>query len=112
MSVLKNSQKKSKRNARDRMAASAFDPQAWIYEFGNFRLDVRERLLFKNGKAVPLTPKVFDILLLLVQNSGSLVEKDTLLNEIWPDAFVEEANLSVNIGTLRKALDESSDNRL
>jgi TolB-like protein/Tfp pilus assembly protein PilF len=110
MTVLKNSQKISKRNPRDK-ATPAFDAQAWIYEFGAFRLDVRERLLFKHGKAVALTPKVFDILLLLVRNSGSLVHKDTLLNEIWPEAFVEEANLSVNIGTLRKALDESSDNR-
>lgn len=78
--------------------------QTCIYEFGAFRLDEKERLLFRNDSLVPLTPKVFDILLFLVQRKGSLVEKDTLLTEIWPHVFVEEANLSVNIATLRKAL--------
>jgi len=53
---------------------------------------------------VPLTPKSFDLLVVLVENSGHLIEKDELLKRIWPDSFVEEANLAVNISVLRKAL--------
>ena len=109
MGVLKKDQKISKRNQSTPPSPGASSAPDSIYEFGNFRLDQRERLLSSNGKPVALAPKVFDILLLLVQRSNSLVEKDTLLNEIWPDSFVEEANLSVNIATLRKALGESTD---
>jgi len=78
----------------------------YVYEFGAFRLDEKERLLFRNDTPIPLTPKVFDLLLLLVRRSNSLLDKDTILREIWPDAYVEEANLSVNVATLRKALGE------
>lgn len=106
MEVPKKPQKTSKRKPRDLPATSEADLQACIYEFGAFLLDEKERLLTRNGEAVPLTPKVFDILLLLVQNSRFLVSKDSLLSKIWPDAFVEEANLNVNVATLRKALGE------
>ena len=109
MGVPKKEQKISKRNQSTPPYSGASGTPDSIYEFGNFRLDQRERFLSSNGKPVALAPKVFDILLLLVQRSNSLVEKDTLLNEIWPDSFVEEANLSVNIATLRKALGESTD---
>ena len=78
-----------------------------LFEFGPFRLDVTERLLHKNGQTVPLTAKVFDLLVLLVEHHGRLVEKEVLLKSLWPDTFVEEANLSVNVSTLRKALGES-----
>src|SRR6266852_1864283 len=80
-----------------------------LYEFGEFRLDAAERLLLHEGKSVPLTPKAFDTLLVLVQRSGHLVEKDDLMKEVWKEAFVEEANLARNIWTLRKALGDEGD---
>lgn len=106
MEVPRKSQKTSKRKPKALPATPQADVEAVIYEFGPFLLDEKERLLTRNGNAVPLTPKVFDILLLLVQNSGSLVSKQSLLSKIWPNAFVEEANLNVNVATLRKALGE------
>jgi adenylate cyclase len=106
MEVPKNSQKTSKKNLKGPSATPDVGVEASVYRFGAFLLDEKERLLTRNGAAIPLTPKVFDILLLLVQNSGSLVSKDLLLSKIWPDAFVDEANLNVNIATLRKALGE------
>jgi Tol biopolymer transport system component/DNA-binding winged helix-turn-helix (wHTH) protein len=75
-----------------------------IYEFGEFRLETAERLLLRRGTPISLTPKVFDTLLVLVRNSGRLIEKDDLIEQIWPDAIVEEANLARNVWTLRKAL--------
>jgi Transcriptional regulatory protein, C terminal len=61
-----------------------------LYEFGNFRLDPRQRLLYSDGDLIPLAPKAFDTLLALVQDRGNVVEKDELLQRIWPDTFVEE----------------------
>jgi DNA-binding winged helix-turn-helix (wHTH) protein len=75
-----------------------------IYEFGSFRLDPVERLLFRDDQAVPLTPKAFDLLLYLLQRHGRLAEKPALLAALWPDVIVEEANLTWNIWALRKAL--------
>src|SRR5215468_2879023 len=75
-----------------------------IYEFGPFRLDAAEHLLLRDGEAVPLTPKAFDLLLALVERHGHLLEKEELLKKVWPDTFVEEANLASNISLLRKAL--------
>lgn len=75
-----------------------------VYGFGPFRLDVAGRRLLRDGQPVPLTAKVFDILHLLVSKSGRLVEKDELMREVWPDSYVEENNLTVNIAALRKAL--------
>ncbi len=80
-----------------------------FYEFGPFRLDTAERLLLRNGEEVLLTPKVFDLLLVLVENSGHIFEKDELMKAIWLDTVVEEANLTRNISTLRKALGEGPD---
>jgi len=77
-----------------------------VYEFGPFRLDVTERLLQRDRQTVPLTPKVFDTLVVLVRHSGHLMKKEQLLKEVWPDTFVEEVNLAVNVSTLRKALGE------
>lgn len=101
MEVLKNSQKISKRSPRT--APEAGRP---VYKFGSFLLDKGERVLRRDDKNVPLTPKVFDTLVVLVERAGRLVTKESLLAEVWPDTFVEEANLSVNIATLRKALGE------
>ena len=75
-----------------------------LYEFGSFRLDVRERLLLRDGQPLHLAPKAFDLLLTLVRKSGQTVEKDELMKEVWPDSFVEEANLTVHISALRRAL--------
>src|ERR1044071_8541718 len=74
------------------------------YEFGPYRLDPNERVLTRAGDTISLTPKATEILLLLVVNAGQLVEKDELLQQVWPDTFVEESNLSQNIFTLRRAL--------
>src|SRR5690349_15389465 len=78
-----------------------------LYEFGRFRLDTSERLLLHDGQPVPLTPKAFEMLVVLVGKSGRLVEKDELIKKLWPDSFVEESNLTHNVWTLRKALGES-----
>src|SRR4030095_2161235 len=80
------------------------------YEFGPFRVDERERRLLRDGEVVPLTPKVFDILLVLVQNSGHTLSKDEVMKLIWPDTVVEEGNLARNVSTLRKALGEGPTN--
>src|SRR5215510_8210526 len=77
-----------------------------IYEFGPYRLDLDERLLLRHGEVVPLQPKVFDLLLALVERHGHLLEKDQLMNAVWPDTFVSEANLANNISILRKTLGE------
>lgn len=77
------------------------------YEFGDFRIDVEERLLLRDGRLVPLTPKVFDTLLVLVENSGHILSKGEVMKAVWPDSIVEEANLTKNISTLRKALGET-----
>jgi DNA-binding winged helix-turn-helix (wHTH) protein/TolB-like protein/Flp pilus assembly protein TadD len=77
-----------------------------LYAFGPFLLDTVERRLLRDGKAVPLTIKAFDLLHLLVENQGHLLQKEELLRRIWPDAVVEENNLTVTISALRKALDE------
>lgn len=79
-----------------------------VYEFGPFRLDAGERLLFQKGEGVQLPPKAIDLLLLLVENSGHLLEKEELIHKLWPDSFVEEANLSHHIFSLRRALSTGS----
>lgn len=79
-----------------------------LYEFATFQLDPIERRLLCNGQPVPLAHKVFETLLLLVQNSGHVMGKEELMERIWPDSFVEETNLAQNISILRKALGESS----
>jgi len=78
-----------------------------MYKFGRFVLNPVERVLSCDGTSVPLTPKAFDTLICLVRNQGHMVTKDELLRQVWPDTFVEEINLAVNISTIRKALGES-----
>jgi len=78
-----------------------------LYEFGVFRLDTRERLLLRNGARVKLERKVFETLVVLVQHSGRLVHKDEFMNQVWPDAVVEENNLEKSISVLRKVLGEN-----
>ncbi|HMQ04219.1 MAG TPA: winged helix-turn-helix domain-containing protein [Pyrinomonadaceae bacterium] len=79
-----------------------------LYKFGDFALCADENLLQRNGETVPLTPKMFELLLVLVRNHGKVVEKNTLLKEVWPDSFVEEGNIAFNIRQLRKALDDDA----
>jgi DNA-binding winged helix-turn-helix (wHTH) protein len=82
------------------------------FEFGPFRLEVGERLLLRDGSPVPLPPKAFALLAVLVERSGRLVTKDELLREVWPATFVEEANLSYTVSVLRKAMaDEAEPHR-
>src|SRR5688572_21730596 len=77
------------------------------FEFGPFRLDCAEHALSRDGRRLPLTPKVYDVLQLLVENAGYLVEKERLLQEVWPNTFVEEGALNRSISVLRKTLGES-----
>ena len=81
--------------------------QATGYEFGPYLVLPTERLLLKGGRPVSLTPKVFDTLLVFVQNSGQLLSKDELLTIIWQGSSVEAGNLTQNIFILRKVLGES-----
>src|SRR5262245_13447828 len=83
-------------------------PNDNLYEFDHFRLDLAEKMLTRDGATVPLTPKAFDTLVLLVEKSGRLVEKDELMNRLWPDTLVEENSLSQNVYLVRKALGEES----
>jgi len=80
-----------------------------FYEFGPYRLDRHARVLLRDGAIVPLTPKVLDTLLALVESRNGVVSKDELLRLVWPDSFVEESNLAQNISVLRKALGQSPD---
>ncbi len=75
-----------------------------FYEFKNFRLDLAERVLLRDGKPLSLTPKAFHLLKILVENHGHIVDKDKLITEIWADSFVEDGNLAVSATMLRKAL--------
>jgi TolB-like protein/DNA-binding winged helix-turn-helix (wHTH) protein len=82
-----------------------------LYRFGEFQLDPQSRVLTRGGTALPLTPKAFDVLLLLIQNAGKIVTKDELMKAVWPNSFVEESNLTQTIFMVRKALDEASGRR-
>ncbi len=78
-----------------------------LYEFGGYRLNVTQRTLTHAGQAVRLPPKTFELLLLLVKSPGRAFSKQELMTALWPDTFVEEANLSFQTSVLRKALGES-----
>lgn len=77
-----------------------------VYEFDNFRLDAGERILLRDGQPVTLSSKAFDLLLVLVENGGRLVEKEELYQRVWADQVVEESNLTVQMSAIRKALGE------
>src|SRR5690349_16137912 len=74
------------------------------YTFGTWRLDLADRLLYKGDDLVALPPKVFDTLLLLVENAGRVVSKEEMHSRLWPDTFVEDGTLTQYISLLRKAL--------
>lgn len=85
--------------------------QIHFYEFGSFRLDVGEHTLRRGAETVPLNPKVFDTLLVLVRAGGRVVLKEELLSAVWPDSYVEEGSLTHNISVLRKALEGNGEGR-
>ena len=78
-----------------------------FYEFGSFRIDPDHRLLLRENQPIPVQPKAFDILLTLVQNSEKVVLKDDLMKAVWPETFVEEANLAQQVFVLRKTLGDA-----
>ena len=77
-----------------------------IYEFDGFRLDVNERQLWRDGEPVALYAKAFEMLVVMVENSGRLLTKNDLFSHVWSDQIVEESNLTVNMSAIRKALGE------
>src|SRR4029450_46056 len=82
-------------------------PNSDLDDFGPYRLDVRRRVFLHEAHVLPLAPKTFDLLLLMLRNPGRAFSKQELMTALWPEPFVEEANLSFQISTLRKALGES-----
>src|SRR6516162_3392161 len=78
-----------------------------LYEFGPYRLDCSKRLLILEGRHLAIPPKTFDLLVLLVEGRGRVFTKKELMGALWPDTFVEEANLSFQISALRKVLGEN-----
>ena len=83
------------------------EPEPHTYQFDDFHLDAVRRVLLRTGEPVPLTPKVFDTLLYFVQNRGKVLGKEELMGALWPDAFVEENNLTQSVSSLRRALGEA-----
>src|SRR5262245_33500954 len=84
--------------------------QKEIYQFGEFQLDVGEKELRRlDGEVLPLPPKAFDLLVLLVENRGRLLEKNELMERVWTDSFVEEGNLKIQIHRLRKTLNDQGE---
>ena len=81
-----------------------------IYEFDNFRLDVLNRELSHHGQAVALPAKAFEMLVVLIENRGRLIEKEELFQRVWPDQIVEESNLTVQVSAIRKALGDRKEN--
>lgn len=77
-----------------------------FYDFDGFRVDPVRRRLVRDGEVVAITPKAFSILLILIENRGEVVEKEDIIQKVWPDTFVTEANLTQNVSSLRKALGE------
>ena len=80
---------------------------AQLYEFGEFRLDPEKGLLSRSDTPVPLTPRVFETLLFMVENHGAVLDKERLMEAVWPDSIVEENNLTQNISTLRRIFGET-----
>src|SRR5436190_17805214 len=82
-------------------------PSARVYEFGDFRLDAGKRLLWRGDAQVPLTPRVFETLLYLIEHNDTVLDKERLMEAVWPDSIVEENNLTQNISTLRRVFGET-----
>jgi len=82
-----------------------------LYEFGPFQVDPQKQTLLRDGQPIGLTPKAFQVLLVLVRRSNQIVSKDELMKAVWPDTFVEETNLTRNIFSVRRALGETEGRR-
>jgi DNA-binding winged helix-turn-helix (wHTH) protein len=82
-----------------------------FYEFGPYRLDPHRTQLLRDNEPIPLTLKAFETLLILVEHSQREISKDELMKQVWPDTFVEEANLAKHISMVRKALGETAQDR-
>ena len=80
----------------------------YLYKFGEFTLDINEKTLAAENNRISLTPKVFELLLLFVENSGKLITKDEILEKVWANSFVEEGNLTFTINQLRKLLNDNA----
>ena len=93
-------------NPYQKVGLSMRAPDKPSYEFGPFRLDAAEYVLMREDRVIPLSPKLFETLLVLVENSGHVVDKDELYKRVWQDVVVEETNLTKNISILRKILSE------
>jgi Tol biopolymer transport system component/DNA-binding winged helix-turn-helix (wHTH) protein len=87
---------------------SGTEQNYYYYEFGPFKIDVANRQLLRDGSPLPVAPKVWDALVIMAESSGRILEKEELMNRLWPDCFVEESNLTQIIFQLRKALGESA----
>ena len=98
------------RQAKNEAAKTAVIRTNLLYEFDGFRLDVAEKALFRDGTPLPVTPKCFATLQVLVENAGRLIEKDKLIQAVWPDQFVEEGNLAYTVRLLRKTLGDDPEN--
>ncbi|HNQ15459.1 MAG TPA: transcriptional regulator, partial [Pyrinomonadaceae bacterium] len=85
-------------------------PNANCFEFGEFRLDTVKMRLFRRNEIVPLTPKAIEVLILLVQNRGETVSRESLLETVWKDTFIEEGNINFNVSVLRKSLGQTAEN--
>src|ERR1700720_234828 len=82
-----------------------------LYEFGSYHLDAVERVLLRDGQPVTLPPKDLETLLVLVERAGHIVEKEELLEKVWPGVFIEEGNLARHIFNLRQVLGDTEDGR-
>jgi DNA-binding winged helix-turn-helix (wHTH) protein len=83
-----------------------------VFEFGAFRLDSKRKLVLRDQEVLPLTPKMVETLLALIEHSGQVVDKDVMMQRVWPDTFVEESNLTYNISILRRVLKSNDGNQL
>jgi eukaryotic-like serine/threonine-protein kinase len=97
-------------NLKPLSTESPFNRDNLSYEFDGFRVDLKNRALLREGESVSVSAKAFEMLLVLVENNGRVLEKNELMNQLWPETFVEEINLNVHISALRKALGESAAN--
>ena len=82
-----------------------------LYEFGPYRMDPARNLLLRGAEPIPLTAKAFETLLALIEHGDEVVSKEELMRRLWPDTFVEEANLAQHISMVRKALGETPRDR-
>ena len=82
------------------------EQQARLYRFDGFTVDAGRRLLLRDGRAVPINPRAFELLVVLIEQRGRVITKDELLEQVWPNQSVEEGNLTVHVSAVRKALGE------